>query len=120
MVNWKLVNRLEALNPSLQVYSEYSIAEIGTVTIRKITEPPLGFRRLLYLTAQRDKPSKLTKPRFSNSELRHLARNFYENCPGWRSLTTGPVRRPPVVSPGHPFFTSYGSIFAVWTTFFHI
>ena len=36
---------------------------------------------------------------------------------GWRSLTTGPVRRPPVVLPGHLFSTSYGSVFAVWTTF---
>ena len=27
--------------------------------------------------------------------------------------------RPPVASPGHLFSTSYGSLFAVWTTFFY-
>ena len=45
VVNWKLVRRLEGLSPQLRVFSEYSIAEIGTVTMGLITEPPPGVKR---------------------------------------------------------------------------
>eukprot|EP00854_Cymbomonas_tetramitiformis_P003934 gene3934-4899_t len=45
VVTWELVHRLEGLMPGAGVFSEYSIAECGTVSMGRVQKPPEGHKR---------------------------------------------------------------------------